>query len=101
MADENNDYSYLVNVSSDKIIDTINGLNEEIKKLQQEKNDLKNQELESLDRMHKEVDIEANIDQIMRVISVLSRRQTQLNDMHDMYIENFGGLDEIGSRGSR
>jgi restriction endonuclease S subunit len=101
MADENNDYGYLLNVDYNKIDETIDKLNEEIKRLKNELDYLKNNEVENIDRIRKEVDYEVSVFQCCKIIEKLNQRKEQARDMHDMYIENFGGLDEIGGRGSR
>ena len=101
MADENNDYSYLLCVNYDQIDETISKLNDEIKMLNDKMDYLKSSEAKSIDRIRKEVDYEVSVFQCAKIIEKLQQRKEQAQDMHDMYIENFGGLDEIGGRGSR
>ncbi len=101
MADVNGDYGYLLGVPFEKIDETIDKLQNEIEVLNNKVNELKLSEVETIDRIRKEVEFEVSVFQCAKVIEKLNQRKEQAQDMHDMYIENFGGLDEIGARGSR
>ena len=87
MADENNDYGYLVSVDYSKIDETIDKLHDEIKSIKERIEELKNNNPETIERIRREVEYEVNAFQCAKVIEKLNQRKEQSNPIHTVLVD--------------